>query len=452
MIRGQGMGNFDMFDGPWLPYREIAEAAEKMVFTDPNAAMFKLRSFGEMMAQELWQRHQFPVVESISQFERIRQLEENDMIDRQVTFYFHELRVKGNKAAHNAMYGTPDEAVALLSVAYQLSTWFIKKELDQVEKRIPPFKKPMLHQQQIETPKKEVKPKEEPLRRVDKKTPDSLIEKRQKQEATQKAKEIEAAKTARMLPKKTALPKKMTQPPVKKQQTKVPENVTTVKRVQKAQKPRSIKKERATYSLKWLYIALFVLGIGMALLLKSYAMPTTLIFQQAEQSKKTVTEVQKLQTYAGDHAYSVDAVYLLQGDGQSEEQIPTYTASNRKVLSGHIFAKDTYGVMKETNETYQLQNGQFVSIASIKEAEMNVLSVYKEQVSDEVVYGTVQVRLNAPLNVRSAPTTTAEIVGITYEGLSYPVYEQRGTWYRIAPDVWLTGNPEYVTYTKGSGS
>lgn len=443
------MGNFEMFDGPWLPYREIAEAAEKMVFTDPNASMSKLRSFGEMMAQELWQRYQFPVVESISQFERIRQLEENDMIDRQVTFYFHELRVKGNKAAHNAMYGTPDEAIALLSVAYQLSTWFVKKELDQVEKRIPPFKKPMLHQQQTEVVQPVTKPKEQPLPRSEKKTPDSLIEKRKKQEAAQKAKEAEIAKAARQLPKKTSLPKKQT-PPMK-QQAKAQETVTTVKRMPTKEPKRAAVHKQRTYSLKWVYVALFVLGIGTALLFKSDAGTSQTIFS-ATSKKEAPIVTQKIEAYAGDRTYSLDALYLIRGDAQSEEQISTYTTSKMTVRSGYIFAKDTYGIMNETEQSYQLQNGQFIQKEAVTEANMDVLTVYQEQASDEIIYGTVQVILKTPLNVRSGPTTTSPIVGITYEGFSYPVYEQKGTWYRIAPNVWITGNTEYVTYTKGSGA
>ncbi|MEH7294571.1 type I restriction-modification system endonuclease, partial [Priestia megaterium] len=43
---------------------------------------------------------------------------------------FHLLRKKGNKASHDGVYGTSDEALKLLELAYQLSIWFMEVYID----------------------------------------------------------------------------------------------------------------------------------------------------------------------------------------------------------------------------------------------------------------------------------------------------------------------------------
>ncbi|WP_010288614.1 SH3 domain-containing protein [Kurthia massiliensis] len=426
------MGNFAFFTGAWAPYGEIAEAAEKMVYTDPNASMTKMRAFGEMMAAELWVRNKFPAVEQITQYDRIKQLEGNDMIDRQIAFYFHELRVKGNKAAHNAMYGTSDEAIALLSVAYQLSMWFMRIELDNPTFHAPPFKKPLeTPPPRTETPF--VTPKEPPKRRVAKREP-AL---KKKPVVQQKPVQVDTPKQVE---------KERTTPP--------PQQATRIVRKRVEQQPTSSqpkatpKQDVKWMPIKWLAVLMFVVGgmtaaaLGNDRALGDQLLNEQPVEQKAPPKKKTIELIR------GDETFETDALRLLRGDGKSKEKIDTYADAGLTEKAGKILVKDSYAIYEVKGEAYALNNGQFVSKEAIAQTKMEDLAVYQATFNPEASYGTITVILDELLNVRSGPSTNDEIVGVTYRGMTYSVYGQSGSWYRIDQNVWISANPQYVTFEK----
>lgn len=428
------MGNFEFFEGPWTPYREIAETAERMVYSDPNAAMSKMRSFGEMMAQELWVRNKFPEVEGISQFERIRELEGNDMIDRQTTFYLHELRVKGNKAAHNAMYGTSDEAISLLSIAYQLSVWFMRTELDNPTFHARPFKKPLEHDEPVELRNEEPTEKK---KRVPKKATSSI---------EQSAAEPTAAKKAESSP----LRRKMSDIAKAHEETQ-PRPVTTVKRPKKSpQKDKTY--ELWHFPVKWIAAGMVIVGAITAAVSADSERSNQLL--GAEQAvEKPVPNQQKKPAVllAGDPTFETNALRLLRGDTASTQKLRTYTDISMTKAADKLQVRETYAVYKVRGDAYQLANGQYVSKEKIAATTMQDVPVYHASYSSDISYGTVEVQLAEPLNVRMGATTDSDIIGVTYKGHRYQVYGQRGAWYRIGADAWISANPEYVTFEKGSG-
>ena len=420
------MGNFTFFDGPWSPYRDIAEAAEKMVYSDPNASMTKMRAFGEMMATELWTRHKFPAVEQITQYDRIRELEGNDMIDRQIAFYFHELRVKGNKAAHNAMYGTPDEAIALLSIAYQLSMWFMRIELDNPTFHAPPFKKPLESSAREETPV--VTPKAPPKRRAPHASP--LKPKPKPQPAPKKA----PASEAQTPPQTTRI--------VRKQ----------VPKTEAEASPATSPKELTLVPVKWLAAIMFITGgitaaaIGTDHAENDQLVQPTKIVQPAPEKKKPITIVKP------EPMFGKDALRLLRGNAESTKKLYTYTDATMTEKAGKLLTSNSYAVYSVDGDAYELYNGQYVSKTDIATTTMEDVTVYQATANPETVYGTITVTLAEPLNVRSGPSTADDIVGVTYEGMTYSVYGQSGSWYRIDQDVWISANPQYVTFEKVQGS
>lgn len=432
------MGNFEFFEGPWTPYRDIAEAAERMVYSDPNAAMSKLRSFGEMMAQELWVRHKFPEVDGISQFERIRELEGNDMIDRQTAFYLHELRVKGNKAAHNAMYGTPDEAISLLSIAYQLSVWFMRTELEHPAFHAPAFKKPLAHDKPVVPHREEATTKK---KRVAKK-----VEK----PAAKKSIPSEAEPTRTKKAEPSPLRRKMSDL-AKAQEKPQPKSVTTVKRTKKAQQQAKTH-EPWHFPVKWMAASMVVVGAITAALSADSERTNQLLGAAPQVAEKPApSEQKKPALLAGDTAFELNALRLLRGDTSSTQKIRTYTDLAMTKAADKLQVRETYAVYKVRGDAYQLANGQYVSKKKIATTTMQDVPVYQASYSSDIRYGTVYVQLAEPLNVRAAPTTTSDIIGVTYKGHRYEVYGQQGAWYRIGQDAWISANPEYVTFEKGSG-
>lgn len=418
------MGNFTFFTGPWSPYRDVAEAAEHMVYSDPNASMTKMRAFGEMMAAELWTRHKFPPVEQITQYDRIRELEGNDMIDRQVAFYFHELRVKGNKAAHNAMYGTPDEAIALLSVAYQLSIWFMRIELDQPTFHAPPFKKPLEQTKRPETPV--VTPKPAPQRRAMNTGP-ALVPKKQP------AREVKKEPTPQQTPPQTT---RIVRKPKPKAEPATP----------------TIQKELKLMPAKWLAVIMFVTGGITAAAIGTDHAENDRIGQQKEVAQPAPEKKKPITLITPEAMFGKDALRLLRGDAESTKKLYTYSDATMKEKAGKLLTSDSYAVYSVDGNAYQLYNGQYVSKADVAATSMEDVPVYQATANAETAYGTITVTLTEPLNVRSGPSTADEVVGVTYEGMTYSVYGQSGSWYRIDEGVWISANPQYVTFEKAQGS
>jgi type I restriction enzyme R subunit len=100
-----------------------AVSAERYVFDDPNTALFKLRQFAELLAQEV-AAHVGQAVEPNAEFlQVIHRLRDANAASREVIDLFHGLRRAGNAAAHEHA-GERSEALHQLRMARQLAVWF----------------------------------------------------------------------------------------------------------------------------------------------------------------------------------------------------------------------------------------------------------------------------------------------------------------------------------------
>ena len=100
-----------------------AALAERYVFDDANAAMLKLRQFGELLARNSAAYAGMPVEERESQQQLIDRLWNCRVIDSQVSQLFHGLRKTGNLAAHEHI-DDRREALHQLQMARKLAIWF----------------------------------------------------------------------------------------------------------------------------------------------------------------------------------------------------------------------------------------------------------------------------------------------------------------------------------------
>ena len=75
-----------------------------------------------------------------------------------------------------------------------------------------------------------------------------------------------------------------------------------------------------------------------------------------------------------------------------------------------------------------------------------------EVVEENKVLGEAKVRDDISLNIRSAPSTDAEIVGAATGGETFEVLEESKddtyTWYRIGEDRWIASDGTWITFTK----
>lgn len=97
--------------------------AERFVFDDPITALFKLRQFGEVLAQQAAGFTGMYTSTQEQQIDLLRRLRDGRVIDYEVSDLFHSLRKAGNRAVHDNQ-GTQRDALHQLRLAWKLGVWF----------------------------------------------------------------------------------------------------------------------------------------------------------------------------------------------------------------------------------------------------------------------------------------------------------------------------------------
>jgi type I restriction enzyme R subunit len=102
---------------------KCAAQAERLVFSDPNAALFKIRLFGELLAQQVAVRSAIPLYEGDTALRIIRRLDDEGILTPKINQIFHMLRKAGNIAVHG-LEGESQHALDALRFARVLAIWF----------------------------------------------------------------------------------------------------------------------------------------------------------------------------------------------------------------------------------------------------------------------------------------------------------------------------------------
>ncbi|WP_417625324.1 type I restriction-modification system endonuclease [Paenactinomyces guangxiensis] len=102
--------------------------AEKYLYTDPNTSITKLRQFGETMAKMIIAKEKLN--EQPTQHRRLRYLEKEGYLNKELYNLFNTLRLEGNGAVHEATFGTVEDAKSLLPIAFRLAVWYMKVYMD----------------------------------------------------------------------------------------------------------------------------------------------------------------------------------------------------------------------------------------------------------------------------------------------------------------------------------
>ena len=110
-----------------LPYERqldrLGALAERYFADDPSTALIKLRQFGEELARQTAARSGLLTVSDESQSDLLRRFKLERAIPPDVLDLFHQVRLIGNRAAHEG-YGDHREALTILKIARQLAIWF----------------------------------------------------------------------------------------------------------------------------------------------------------------------------------------------------------------------------------------------------------------------------------------------------------------------------------------
>ena len=113
--------NFEFISSHEPLLLKLGTAAERYCFEDPNVSLYKLRQFGEVLAQVVARRVR--VVGPNDQVGLLRSLADRGVIRGDVDRLFHEIRKTGNTAVHN-FGGNQRVALECLEYAYLLAGWF----------------------------------------------------------------------------------------------------------------------------------------------------------------------------------------------------------------------------------------------------------------------------------------------------------------------------------------
>ncbi|MCB1608194.1 MAG: type I restriction-modification system endonuclease [Xanthomonadales bacterium] len=97
--------------------------AERYFPEDPNTALLKLRQLAELLAQLIASKVGIYTAPEEPQFELLRRLELQGVLNRDMAQLFHQVRHAGNEATH-AMAGDHREALTALRLTWQLGVWY----------------------------------------------------------------------------------------------------------------------------------------------------------------------------------------------------------------------------------------------------------------------------------------------------------------------------------------
>lgn len=97
--------------------------AERYFKDDPNTCLIKLRQFGEILAQRTAANAGLFVSPDEQQADLLRRLKFERVLPREVADLFYQLRISGNRAAHE-IAGNHAEALSTLKIARELGIWF----------------------------------------------------------------------------------------------------------------------------------------------------------------------------------------------------------------------------------------------------------------------------------------------------------------------------------------
>ncbi|WP_110113061.1 sigma factor-like helix-turn-helix DNA-binding protein [Bacillus sp. CGMCC 1.16541] len=104
----------------------VGRSIDEHIFHDPHATLMKGRLFGELVAKLVFQQENIDEYYPMKHVERIHKLDRDGLIDHKIKERFNWLRVNGNKAAHEADYGTIEQSLTAHRFVYDLGVWYME--------------------------------------------------------------------------------------------------------------------------------------------------------------------------------------------------------------------------------------------------------------------------------------------------------------------------------------
>lgn len=105
---------------------DVAEALEKQVYNDVPSALSKARLFAEKLAKYVMEMEDINVYYEMKHVEVIHKLYREGILNEEMHFRFEWIRKMGNKAVHEANFGSVEDALKAHKLTYDLAVWFME--------------------------------------------------------------------------------------------------------------------------------------------------------------------------------------------------------------------------------------------------------------------------------------------------------------------------------------
>ncbi|MCK8827629.1 type I restriction-modification system endonuclease [Natroniella acetigena] len=117
--------NFDFLKESWPILANLGELAEQNLYDDPNTTLIKLRMFGEKIVDYMFAYDKLEEPEDDRQFNKLKILKQEGLMNEDILDIFHLLRRAGNKAVHDT-YDSLEKAKTVLSLSFKAGVWFMQ--------------------------------------------------------------------------------------------------------------------------------------------------------------------------------------------------------------------------------------------------------------------------------------------------------------------------------------
>lgn len=119
------MSNFSFLQPGFPVLSHLGEMAEEYLYTDSNASIIKLRMLGEQMTDYIFAYENLELSCEDNQFNRLKRMEREGLIEGDIMDIFHSLRKNGNLAVHE-IFSCTEEAETMLRMVHRLGIWFMQ--------------------------------------------------------------------------------------------------------------------------------------------------------------------------------------------------------------------------------------------------------------------------------------------------------------------------------------
>jgi len=120
------ISNFSFLNEAYPKLAKLGKQAEGYVHSDPQTVLFKLRLFSEVLVEYIYSHLQLEDESNDDLFTRLNNREFRIAVDTSIQSKLHTIRKYGNKAVHNQVIFSTDDALWLTNECYMIGRWFIQ--------------------------------------------------------------------------------------------------------------------------------------------------------------------------------------------------------------------------------------------------------------------------------------------------------------------------------------